>query len=145
MSLRQRKSFAANLIVTPLPLAPHRSWTRRTRRHLLLAFIATVILWLVYRATPPPDLRHRLSMATAYASMIFLAWTLSLGAWNLVRRRPNPVSFNLRRDVGIWAGLLAIAHTAIGLTVHLRGRMWMYFFKQLHPLKLQNTQFGMAN
>jgi sulfoxide reductase heme-binding subunit YedZ len=23
--------------------------------------------------------------------------------------------------------------------------MWMYFFKGLHPLKLQNTQFGFAN
>jgi sulfoxide reductase heme-binding subunit YedZ len=33
----------------------------------------------------------------------------------------------------------------IGLTVHLRGRMWMYFFKRLHPLALQNTQFGVAN
>jgi hypothetical protein len=28
-------------------------------------------------------------------------------------------------------------HTAIGLTVLLRGRMLMYFFKGLHPLKLQ--------
>jgi sulfoxide reductase heme-binding subunit YedZ len=23
--------------------------------------------------------------------------------------------------------------------------MWMYFFKRLHPLVLQNTQFGLAN
>jgi len=45
---------------------------------------------------------------------------------------------------GIWTGILAIVHTAIGLTVHLRGRMWMYFFKTLHPLHLQNTQFGFA-
>jgi sulfoxide reductase heme-binding subunit YedZ len=47
--------------------------------------------------------------------------------------------------VGIWTGILAIVHTAIGLTVHLRGRMWMHFFKQLHPLRFQNTQFGFAN
>jgi methionine sulfoxide reductase heme-binding subunit len=62
-----------------------------------------------------------------------------------VRRLPNPISFDLRRDVGIWTGILAILHTGIGLTVHLRGRMWMYFFKRLHPLRLQNTQFGFAN
>jgi sulfoxide reductase heme-binding subunit YedZ len=55
------------------------------------------------------------------------------------------VSFDLRRDIGIWAGVLALVHTAAGLTVHLRGRMWMYFFKRLDPLKLQNTQFGFAN
>jgi len=84
-------------------------------------------------------------MATAYAGLIFLAVSLWIGPWNVLRHRPNPVSFDLRRDIGIWTGILAIVHTAIGLTVHLRGRMWMYFFKELHPLKLQNTQFGFAN
>jgi methionine sulfoxide reductase heme-binding subunit len=95
--------------------------------------------------TPPPDIRHRLSMATAYAGLFFLAASLWLGPWNVLRRRPNPISSDLRRDVRIWTGIPAIAHTAIGLTVHLRGRMWMYFFKRLHPFKLQNTQFGFAN
>jgi sulfoxide reductase heme-binding subunit YedZ len=100
---------------------------------------------LAYAATPPPDIRHRLSLATAYAGLIFLALSLWIGPWNVLRRRPNPVSFDLRRDVGIWTGILAIVHTGIGLTVHLRGRMWMYFFKRLHPFQLQNTQFGFAN
>jgi sulfoxide reductase heme-binding subunit YedZ len=84
-------------------------------------------------------------VATAYTGLIFLAVSLWLGPWNVLRGRPNPTSFDLRRDVGIWTGILAIAHTAIGLTVHLRGRMWMYFFKTLHPLHLQNSQFGFAN
>jgi sulfoxide reductase heme-binding subunit YedZ len=84
-------------------------------------------------------------MATAYAGLIFLAVSLWIGPWNVLRRQPNPVSSDLRRDVGIWTGILAIAHTVIGLTVHLRGRMWMYFFKRLHPLELQKTQFGFAN
>jgi len=84
-------------------------------------------------------------MATAYAGLVFLAASLWLGPWNVLRRRPNPISSDLRRDMGIWTGILAIVHTVIGLTVHLRGRMWMYFFKRLHPLKLQNTQFGFAN
>jgi sulfoxide reductase heme-binding subunit YedZ len=84
-------------------------------------------------------------MAIAYAGLFFLAVSLWLDPWNVLRRRPNPVSYDLRRDVGIWTGILAIVHTAIGLTVHLRGRMWMYFFKALHPLELQNTQFGFAN
>lgn len=120
-------------------------WIKRAIRHLYFCLIALAIVWILYAATPPPDLRHRLSMGTAYAGLIFLAASLSLGPWNILRRRPNPVSFDLRRDVGIWAGLLAVLHTAIGLTVHLRGRMWMYFFKKLHPLTIQNTQFGFAN
>lgn len=120
-------------------------WLRRIKRHLTLMVLAIVIAWIAYAATPPPDARHRLSMSTAYAALVFLAVTLVLGPWNILRRRPNPVSFDLRRDVGIWGGTLAILHTAVGLTVHLRGRMWMYFFKRLHPLAIQNTQFGFAN
>ena len=74
-------------------------------------------------------------MATAYAGLFFLAVSLWLDPWNVLRRRPNPISHDLRRDVGIWTGILAIVHTSIGLTVHLRGRMWMYFFKALDPLQ----------
>ena len=120
-------------------------WIRRCRRHVLLAGAAAAITFVAYAATPPPDVRHRLSMATAYAGLIFLAVSLGIGPWNVLRRRPNPISFDLRRDIGIWSGILAILHTAAGLTVHLRGRMWMYFFKRLHPFQLQNTQFGFAN
>lgn len=123
---------------------PISRWTR-LRRHLLLASISGLLILLVYALVPPPDPRHRLSMASAYASLFLLGWTLALGPWNLLRSRHNPVSFNLRRDVGIWAGLLAILHTAVGLTVHLRGRTWMYFFRTLHPVTLQNTRFGFAN
>lgn len=100
---------------------------------------------LVYRLLPPPDWHHRMSMGTAYASLGFLVWSLLLGPWNVLRRRANPVSSDLRRDVSIWAGVLALVHTAVGLTVHLRGRMWMYFFKRLHPLHIQNNAFGAAN
>jgi len=120
-------------------------WSRRSKRHVTLAAGAIAITCLAYAAIPPPDIRHRLSMATAYAGLIFLAISLWIGPWNVLRRRPNPVSFDLRRDVGIWTGILAILHTIVGLTVHLRGRMLMYFFKRLHPLQLQNTQFGSAN
>lgn len=120
-------------------------WAQRIKRHLGLALLAFAIVSLAYTATPPPDVRHRASMATAYGGLVFLCWTLWLGPWNVLRRRPNPVSFDFRRDIAIWAGVLAIVHTAVGLTVHLRGRMWMYFFRNLHPLRLQDTQFGFAN
>jgi sulfoxide reductase heme-binding subunit YedZ len=120
-------------------------WQRRLLRHLLLALIAAAITYIGYIASPPPDFRHRLSMGSAYASLLFLAATLWLGPWNILRRRANPVSFDLRRDLGIWSGILALLHTGVGLTVHLRGRMWMYFFKRLHPLAIQNNQFGAAN
>src|SRR3954467_12272387 len=100
-------------------------WTRRMLRHLALLSAACITTCLAYVATAPPDVRHRLSMATAYAALAFLAASLALGTWNVLTRRPNPVSFDLRRDIGIWAGVLALLHTVIGLTVHLRGRTWM--------------------
>jgi sulfoxide reductase heme-binding subunit YedZ len=40
-------------------------------------------------------------MATAYVSLALLAATLVTGPINLLRRRPNPVSTDLRRDLGI--------------------------------------------
>ncbi len=120
-------------------------WTRRFTRHTLLGLSATALVLLGYFASPPPDFRHRLSMGAAYAGILFLVACLWLGPWNVLRQRPNPVSSDLRRDLGIWAGILAILHTAVGLTVHLRGRMWMYFFKQFHPLAIQNNKFGAAN
>jgi sulfoxide reductase heme-binding subunit YedZ len=120
-------------------------WIQRSERHFALVIVAGAIIAFAYAAMPPPDVRHRFSMATAYASLVFLAVSLWLGPWTVLRQRPNPVSFDLRRDVGIWTGILAIVHTAIGLTVHLRGLMWMHFLDAIHPLKLQNTQFGFAN
>src|SRR5882757_11033974 len=133
-----------NILIT-ITILKNNYWLLRFGRLVFLAAAAVAIVCFAYAATPPPDVRHRLSMATAYAGLIFLAASLWLGPWNVLRRRPNPVSFDLRRDIGIWTGIFAIVHTAIGLTVHLRGRMWMYFLKSLHPLKLQNTQFGFAN
>jgi methionine sulfoxide reductase heme-binding subunit len=120
-------------------------WLGRTKRHCILAVVAVAITAVVFLATPPPDFRHRLSMGTAYAALAFLAISLWLGPRNVLLAKPNPISFDLRRDIGIWAGILALVHTGVGLTVHLRGRMWMYFFKRLHPLALQKTAFGFAN
>ncbi len=114
-------------------------------RHLLLGGIAALLTLLAFHLIDSQDFRHRMSMASAYSALAVIAVSLLLGPWNVLRNRPNPVSFDLRRDIGIWAGLLALFHTGFGLTVHLRGRMWMYFFKSLHPLTLQNTRFGFAN
>ena len=69
----------------------------------------------------------RLSMGTAYASLGLLALALLIGPWNVLRRRPNPVSADLRRDAGIWGAALGIAHMIFGLQVHLPGRMLEYF------------------
>ena len=120
---------------------------RRIRRHCLIAagsLGATAVLALVF---PGPD-RARISLATAYVALALLTVTLSLGPLNVLRGRPNPVSFNLRRDFGIWSAVLGVGHTAFGLTVHFTGRMQLYFLPppDTHGLLgLRADSFGAAN
>jgi len=67
------------------------------------------------------------SFATAYAGLGLVVAALVIGPLNLLRRRPNPTSTDLRRDVGIWAGLFGIAHTVAGFQVHMHGELQRYF------------------
>ena len=121
-------------------------WARRTRRHLLLgvsSVVATIGLFFVV----PGSTLGRVSLATAYVGLALLAWTLFTGPFNILRRRPNPVSTDLRRDVGIWAGILSIVHVVVGLQVHQGGNIWKYFFfsPQPHVRDVRYDPFGLAN
>ncbi len=104
----------------------------------------TLLVGLIVGVLRGSDLRTRVSMASAYAALAMMALALALGPLNLLRGRPNPVSQDLRRDAGIRAGMLALLHTAVGLTVHMRGRMLEYF---ILPGKLMPRfdTFGLAN
>ena len=72
-------------------------------------------------------------------------WQLPI---HLLLARPNPVSSDLRRDIGIWGGIVGLVHVGVGLTVHLRGKMSQYFFPppEAHAaLPLRVDAFGAAN
>ena len=56
-----------------------------------------------------------------------LVATLAIGPLKLLRRRPNPTSTDLRRDLGIWTGVFGIVHTVAGLQVHMHGELLRYF------------------
>lgn len=88
-----------------------------------------------------------LSMASAYMSLALLGLTLLLGPWNVLQDRPNPVSTLLRRDIGIWAAILALVHVGAGLQVHQPDSMELYF---LFPpgrgiIPLRYDAFGIVN
>jgi methionine sulfoxide reductase heme-binding subunit len=103
----------------------------------------------LYFTRPYTDVLSKASFATAYPALVLLAATLLIGALNLVRRKPNPVSSDLRRDIGIWAGILGIVHTAVGQCVHLRGRPWLYYVygptEHHHTIPVRHDLFGFAN
>lgn len=121
---------------------------RRIRRHVLLAASAGGLCLLVDLLLDADDLRFRMSMSTAYASLLFLAASLAVGPIRVLEGRHSPANTFLRRDLGIWAGILGLLHVAAGLTVHFRGDMWKYFFSRIpspgDPLPLRLDVFGAA-
>jgi len=119
----------------------------RLRRLLLLAAVAVAVTLAFFPLLPGRPVTDCLSMGTAYAGLLFLAAALLIGPFNVLRGLPNPVSTYLRRDIGIVAGVLALAHTIIGLQVHLGGDFAQYFFYRT-PTGidgLRHDLFGVAN
>jgi sulfoxide reductase heme-binding subunit YedZ len=117
------------------------------RHHLPLLIVSFVCVAVLYHTRPYPDILSRASFATAYPAFALLTITLLLGPWKLLVHKPNPVSSDLRRDIGIWAGLLGILHAGVGQFVHLRGRPWLYYLygPTEHHRGIRHDLFGLAN
>jgi sulfoxide reductase heme-binding subunit YedZ len=122
---------------------PKNRFQLRVIHHVLLGVGSAGLSVLFMRLFPHRGLVSRASIGTAYAALLLLTATLLLGPLNVLRKRANPVSFDLRRDFGIWAGIAALAHTVVGLNVHLRGKMWLYFVDASHHLR--KDAFGVGN
>ena len=126
---------------------PYSRSTRRLYHHLGLSLLSALLLGGLYYAVESPDVKYKWSMSTAYVSLLLLGATLLTGPLNVLRRQRNPVSTDLRRDIGIWSGLVGLAHVAIGWQVHM-GNMLLYFFeedKATKVLSLRADLFGFAN
>jgi Predicted membrane protein len=115
--------------------------------HLPLALGTIAAALLLFATRPYRDWVSRASFATAYPALILLAATLWVGPWNLLRARRTPISTDLRRDIGIWAGAVGLTHAIVGQCVHLRGRPWLYYVygKSGHALPFRHDLFGWAN
>ena len=121
---------------------------RLLQHHLPLLAVSAISIASLYFTRPYPDILSRASFATAYPALILLAVTLLLGPWNLLRKQRNPISSDLRRDIGIWAGVLSILHAAVGQNVHLRGRPWLYYVygpQEHQTFPIRHDLFGLAN
>lgn len=119
----------------------------RLKHHVLLFFIVAVLLTAFVKAIPGDDLKYLWSMGTGYVSIILLAVTLMIGPLNIYAKQLNPVSTDLRRDVGIWCGISGLTHVVIGIQVHM-GNIMLYFFKAVHgenSYKLRDDLFGLSN
>ena len=122
--------------------------SRIWRHHLPLAATTGLVAWALYVTCPFPDVITRLSFATAWPALVLLAATLVIGPWRALRGKPAVLSLDMRRDIGIWAGIAGLLHAGIGQCVHLRGRPWLYYVydkMQEHLLPVRHDLFGFSN
>ena len=122
--------------------------TRLLKHHLPLCGISLASAVVLYVTRPYSDVLSRLSFATAYPALALLVATLLVGPWTLLQKRRIAISNDLRRDLGIWAGLLGIVHAGVGQCVHLRGRPWLYYVygpTEHHTFPVRHDLFGLAN
>jgi sulfoxide reductase heme-binding subunit YedZ len=122
---------------------------RLARHHLPLALLSLVGGYLLYVTRPYPQVIPRLSFASAYPALILLSVSLWLGPWKLLTGERLVTSWDLRRDIGIWAGITGLFHTATGQFVHMAGRFWLYYLyenwweKHIQPFR--HDLFGFSN
>lgn len=127
------------------PRLSRRLW----RHHLPIGAIALVGGCLLYVTRPYPDVLTRLSFSSAYPALILLSVTLLVGPLKILTRHRVAISIDLRRDIGIWTGIVGLFHVGVGQCVHLRGRPWLYYiyenWQQKHFLPIRHDLFGLAN
>ena len=141
-----RLRVLCNASSMPAP-PPSRLARRLVTQHLLFGVIGLGAVFGIQAAIDSTHAPYRWSMATAYVALLFLGATLATGPINLLRRRANPLSTDLRRDLGIWCGLISLAHVVAGVQVHMQS-MWLYFVKEITGPKawtLRDDLFGLAN
>ena len=104
--------------------------------------------WLLYITRPYSDVITRISFATAWPALVLLTLTLLIGPWRVLRGKTPVLSQDLRRDIGIWGGVLGVLHAGVGQFEHLRGRPWLYYVyekTQEHLVPLRHDMFGFSN
>ena len=105
---------------------------RRRRRLLHAGVLAAagvaggLVAWSLLPSADPGT--QRLSLILGYESLAAVLVTLALGPLQVLRHRPNPVSSDLRRDVGLCAGLTAAGHVVFSVQHHFGGHLVRYFF-----------------
>lgn len=122
---------------------------RLVRHHLPIALLCLGSGYLLYVTRPYAQVIPRLSFASAYPALFLLCLTLALGPWKLFMGERLAASFDLRRDIGIWAGITGLFHTATGQFVHMAGRFWLYYiydkWPDTHVQPFRHDLFGFSN
>ena len=99
----------------------------RLNNYFALTATTATLLFLFHVLVPGVDQKYLWSMTTGYTSLILVGVTLIIGPLNIILKRTNPVSSDLRRDVGICSALIGLAHVVIGIQVHMRNILFYFY------------------
>ena len=124
------------------------SITIRFRIHylpmLIVSIIFCLILYVLWKPTLPTI--PFITYTSGYLSILLLAVSLLLGPVNLMLKLKNPISTYIRRDFGIFGGILGVVHSVVGLFMHFTGKPWLYFVEEVgEGFAIRFGNFGLAN
>lgn len=140
---------------------------KRWKAHIATAVLSCSTIALLYFGLPQiyalsssnptdanraDDIIFRLSLSSGYAALLLLLFTLLFSALSLLKNNKLlPLQYDLRRDVGIWAGIVGTLHSIVGLFVHFRDKpnSFLYYFifppETSSSFPLRYDLFGLAN
>ncbi len=115
--------------------------------HLLLGSMMVVLYLFLVRLFPGGRQIELFVIVLGYLCLILACVSLLIGPLSLLRRRRNPVNIDLRRDIGIWAGINGCLHVLFVLRGRVQdGLILLYFLREgpqgYTPLF---SVFGMSN
>ncbi|MEB2780454.1 hypothetical protein U3A58_08620 [Algoriphagus sp. C2-6-M1] len=109
----------------------------------VISIISTYIFYELWDNMGPIPF---ITYASGYIGIFLLALSLLIGPVNLILNRKNPLSTYLRRDLGVFGGVLSLVHSVIGLFMHFTGKPWLYFVEEVSAgYAIRFGVFGIAN
>jgi methionine sulfoxide reductase heme-binding subunit len=117
---------------------------KRLITHAVLIVVCLLSIYLTTLYVPYADLNYVFTLAFGYLSLVLTILTLCIGTIFLLRNRRNPVNLNIRRDIGIWAGITGILHVVFAFTLHFNGEILLYFIEP-ETLAIRGDRFGISN
>jgi len=109
-----------------------------------MSIIFCLVFYVFWK--PPLGSIPFITCTSGYLSIFLLAVSLLLGPINLILKVKNPISTYIRRDIGIFGGILGVLHSVVGMFMHFTGRPWLYFVKEVEEgFIIRFGNFGLAN
>lgn len=120
----------------------------RFRIHYIPMLVVSIIFCFIFYVfrSPPLTTIPFITYTSGYLSIFLIALSMLLGPVNLILKQKNPISSYIRRDIGIFGGILGIVHSVVGLFMHFTGKPWLYFVKEVEEgFSIRFGNFGLAN